>query len=93
MCRLRETNSAEHPAFLDFTITGITAFSTRSPGIIALGFSISASQAQVLLQVFDYRYGRVSALVAAWFACFPGPNVGGSIVHNASLHSCCSLGL
>lgn len=54
---------------------------------------ISTTQAQDLLEVFDDRFGRVSTLVAAqvpvadWFARFPDPTVGDSIldriVHNA----------
>ena len=54
---------------------------------------ISTTQAQDLLEVFDDRFGRVSTLVASqvpvadWFARFPNPTVGDSIldriVHNA----------
>lgn len=54
---------------------------------------ISTTQAQDLLEVFDDRFGCVSTLVAAqvpvpdWFARFPDPTVGDSIldriVHNA----------
>lgn len=54
---------------------------------------ISAANAQDLLEVLDDRYGRVSTLVASqvpvadWFARFPDPTVGDSvldrIVHNA----------
>jgi DNA replication protein DnaC len=54
---------------------------------------ISITQAQDLLEVFDDRFGRVSTLVASqvpvvdWFARFPDPTVGDSIldriVHNA----------
>jgi DNA replication protein DnaC len=54
---------------------------------------ISTTQAQDLLEVFDDRFGRVSTLVASqvpvadWFARFPDPTVGDSIldriVHNA----------
>jgi len=54
---------------------------------------ISAPNAQDLLEVLDDRYGRVSTLVASqvpvadWFARFPDPTVGDSvldrIVHNA----------
>jgi DNA replication protein DnaC len=54
---------------------------------------ISVSSAQDLLEVLDDRYGRVSTLVASqvpvadWFARFPDPTVGDSIldriIHNA----------
>lgn len=54
---------------------------------------ISAANAQDLLEVLDDRYGRVSTLVASqvpvadWFARFPDPTVGDSvldrIVHNS----------
>lgn len=54
---------------------------------------ISVSSAQDLLEVLDDRYGRASTLVASqvpvadWFARFPNPTVGDSIldriIHNA----------